>query len=427
MIKWIQEQLAVLNFESTATIIISYCLLAFSILLVAWIANFIAKRYMVHVLRAMLKKAMRKWADAFLKYKVIGRLAHLAPGIVIYITAPLFLFNGSAAAATFVVYLQKAVQIYMILAITFAISAFLSALNDIYHNYLISRRHPIKTYVQVAKLFLFLASAIYVVSILLDKSPFYLLTGLGAATAIIMLVFKDSILGFVASIQLANNDIVRIGDWVTIPSLGVDGDVIEISLNSVKIRNFDKTISVIPTYSMLTSSIQNWRGMQESGGRRIKRSIIIDMDTIAFCDEALIDELCKIDAMKAFMEQKRREIAEHNTAIGGDLSNPLNGRRLSNVGMFRAYITIFLQNNKKIHKENFTFLVRQLQPTDRGLPIELYIFTNDTNWVNYEEIQADIFDHLLAALPIFKLRAYQTITGKSIEVKILNQVSQASN
>jgi len=256
---------------------------------------------------------------------------------------------------------------------------------------------------------------VLIVSMLFDKSPMAFLTGLGAASAVIILVFKDTILGFVASVQVASYDLVRIGDWITIKALNVDGDVEDVSLNTVRIRNFDKTITSIPTSSLITHGVQNWRGMTDTKGRRIKRSISIDIKTIKFCDELLLKKLAKFVELKEYITGKKKEIGIDNKKLKINQED-LVASGLTNVGLFRQYIFNYLKDHKGI-RDDLTFLIRQLQPGQSGLPIEIYVFTNDTDWVNYENIQSDIFDHLLAVLPAFDLSAFQIISDNNDQVK----------
>jgi miniconductance mechanosensitive channel len=259
--------------------------------------------------------------------------------------------------------------------------------------------------------------AIFAISIIIDKSVLVLLTGLGALTAIILLIFKDSILGLVAGIQLVANDMVRPGDWIEMPKYGADGDVIQITLNTVKIRNWDKTITTIPTYSLISDSFKNWRGMSESGGRRIKRALPIDMTSVKFCTPEMIDRFSRIAMLRDHIERKTKELREYNERNEIDQSVPVNGRRMTNLGTFRAYLVAYLRAHPKIHQD-MTFLVRQLPPSDKGLPLEIYVFSNDQVWANYEAIQADIFDHLLASLPEFELRPFQSPTGDDVRNSI---------
>ena len=230
-------------------------------------------------------------------------------------------------------------------------------------------------------------------------------------TAVLLLIFKDTILSLVASLQISSNDLFKIGDWIEAPQFGADGDVIDIALHAVKIQNWDKTISIIPTHKLIDSAFRNWRGMSESGGRRIKRSLFIDMNSIRLCTEELLEKFTHFELLKDYIEQKTKEVADHNKSNSINTAELINGRRLTNVGTFRAYIEAYLRNNSKIHPE-MTFLIRQLEPTARGLPIQIYVFTNDTDWVRYEAIQADIFDHLLAIIPEFRLKVFQSPTGK---------------
>lgn len=403
---------ALLNFFDDLKLSLPYgwalglCILLSAILAVSWIADYLTQRYLVRLVDLILMKANPKWGELLSKHKVVKKFAHIAPAIIIYICAPLFLYEGVELSSLLVNFVQVIAKVYMILTAAYGINAILLSAEDIYNSYQISRKRPIKSYLQVVKTILIFFTLIIVISIILDKSPWAFFTGLGAATAVIMLVFKDSILGFVASIQLASYDMIRIGDWIYMPSFGADGDVMEISLTTVKVRNFDKTIVTIPTYALLTNGVKNWRGMQESGGRRIKRSIKVDLSTVKFCEDGFLQRLMKVNVLKPYLESTLPDVKK-SKAQSGEPSVPLNGRNLTNVGLFRNYIETFLKDNVHIYKKGFTFLVRQLEPTETGLPIELYVFTKTTDWIEYEKIQADIFDHLLAALPIFELQAFQ--------------------
>jgi miniconductance mechanosensitive channel len=253
-------------------------------------------------------------------------------------------------------------------------------------------------------------AGIFIVSILTDQSPWGILSVLGGFTVVLMLVFKDTILGFVASIQLSGHDMVRVGDWIEMPKYGADGDVIDVTIHTVKVRNWDKTITTIPTYGLVSDAFKNWRGMSESGGRRIKRSMHIDMSSIKFCTDEMLEHFEKFELLKEYLQQKKEELSTYNKEHNVDGSQLINGRRQTNIGVFRAYIVAYLKNNPKIHQA-MTFLVRHLEPTPDGLPIQIYVFSNDQAWANYEAIQADIFDHLLAAAPEFDLRVFQNPTG----------------
>ena len=280
-----------------------------------------------------------------------------------------------------------------------------------------SKKISIKSYIQVAKLLVNIFGFIVVIAILTGRSPVYFLSGLGALTAVLLLVFKDTILSLVSSVQISSNDLFKVGDWIEAPQFGADGDVIDIALHSIKIQNWDKTISIIPTNKLLDSSFKNWRGMSESGGRRIKRSINIDMNSIKFCSNEMTERFRKFKVIGRHINQKLSEIEKFNTENNVVDDGQINGRSLTNIGTFRAYIEGYLRNHNKIHDE-MTFLVRQLSPSSSGLPIEIYVFANDTDWINYESIQSDIFDHLLAVVPEFDLKVFQHPSGSDFN-KIL--------
>tara|TARA_Y100000589_G_scaffold141729_1_gene135282 strand:- start:879 stop:1697 length:819 start_codon:yes stop_codon:yes gene_type:complete len=265
---------------------------------------------------------------------------------------------------------------------------------------------------QLMRLIVYILGGIYIISVLVDKSPMGIFSALGAMSVVLMLVFKDTILGFVGSIQIAANDMVKVGDWVEFPKFGADGDVIEIKLQTVKVQNWDKTITTIPTYSFVSDAFKNWRGMSESGGRRIKRSINIDMNSVKFCDKKLQEKLSKIQLLKEYFEQKEIEIKEYN--IEKNAAHSANIRQLTNLGSFRVYLEKYLDQNNKISKK-MTFLVRQLAPNEKGLPIEIYVFSSEQRWAHYEAIQADIFDHIIAILPEFELNIFQIPSGKDFK------------
>ncbi len=292
-----------------------------------------------------------------------------------------------------------------------ALDAFLNGSLAIYETYEISNKIPIKGFIQVFKIIIYFTSGVFIIAILLDKTPVYLFSSLGALTAVLMFIFKDAILGFVAGIQLTANQMVANGDWIEMPKYGADGDIIEIALTTVKVQNWDKTITTIPTYALITESFKNWRGMSESGGRRIKRSISLDMNTIQFCTEEMLDRFSKIQYISSYIEKQKIELKTYNQAEQVDHSSLVNGRRMTNVGTFRAYVEAYLKNHPKINHE-MTFLVRQLAPSEHGLPIEIYVFSKDKAWANYESIQADIFDHILAVIPEFDLQVFQDPSGR---------------
>ena len=389
---------------------------AYALVIVASIvADFMAKRAFLTMVKRLIQRSKTNWDDAFLDRKVFSKLSHAAPALVLYLLIPLALDGYPRLTSLH----MSAVLIYMILIGLLVVDSLLNAMHDIYVTYEISREIPIKSFVQVLKLVLYFISGIFVISIILNRTPLYFLSGLGALTAVLMLVFRDAILGFVAGIQLTANRMVSQGDWLEMPRYGADGDVLEVSLTTVKVQNWDKTITTIPTYALISESFKNWRGMQESGGRRIKRSIHIDMSSITFCTEEMIKRFSLIQYISEYVDTKRDELAEYNRSSNIDDSNLANGRRMTNVGTFRAYIQAYLRNHPMINQD-MTFIVRQLDPGEFGLPIEIYVFCKDIRWANYEAVQADIFDHFLAVVPEFDLRVFQNPASSDFQALSTN-------
>ena len=372
---------------------------------ISLLAFYITEKIILTLLTRMFRKTSTDLDDILVNRNVFNRLAYLVPALIFY--------NFAYAAPQFTVIIQRASLSLMALSGLLVINAFLSALSDIYEKTKYSERMHIKSYIQITKLIVNILGVVVIVAILIDKNVAWLLSGLGAMTAVLLLIFKDTILSLVASLQISSNDLFKIGDWIEAPQFGADGDVIDIALHAVKIQNWDKTISIIPTHKLIDSAFRNWRGMSESGGRRIKRSLFIDMNSIRLCTEELLEKFTHFELLKDYIKQKTKEVADHNKSNSINTAELINGRRLTNVGTFRAYIEAYLRNNSKIHPE-MTFLIRQLEPTARGLPIQIYVFTNDTDWVRYEGIQADIFDHFLAIIPEFGLKVFQSPTGKDL-------------
>ena len=370
---------------------------------ISLLAFYITEKIILNLLTRMFRKTSTDLDDILVNRNVFNRLAYLVPALIFY--------NFAYAAPQFTEIIQRASLSLMALSGLLVINAFLSALSDIYEKTKYSERMHIKSYIQITKLIVNILGVVVIVAILIDKNVAWLLSGLGAMTAVLLLIFKDTILSLVASLQISSNDLFKIGDWIEAPQFGADGDVIDIALHAVKIQNWDKTISIIPTHKLIDSAFRNWRGMSESGGRRIKRSLFIDMNSIRLCTEELLEKFTHFELLKDYIEQKTKEVADHNKSNSINTAELINGRRLTNVGTFRAYIEAYLRNNSKIHPE-MTFLIRQLEPTARGLPIQIYVFTNDTDWVRYEGIQADIFDHFLAIIPEFRLKVFQSPTRK---------------
>ena len=380
------------------------------VLAVALVADLIAKRVIVRAVVTLAARTSTHWDDAVLRRRVVHRLAHLAPAIVIYHFAVPALDGYETWSAA----IQQGCLLYMLFVTVLVVDGVLNAAVDILSSSELSRSVPFTSIVQVVKLVIYCVAAIAALSLVLGKAPVLLLSGLGAMTAVLMLVFKDPILGFIGGIQLSANQMVAPGDWIEMPAYGADGDVLEVGLTSVKIRNFDNTITTIPTYGLISGSFKNWRGMSESSGRRIKRAIHIDMNSVHFCDDETLVRLAKIPHMAAYLERKQHELVRWKAEHDADANRPSNLRRLTNVGTFRAYIVAYLRNHSMIRQE-MTFLVRHLAPSAQGLPIEIYVFSRDTDWVRYEDLQADIFDHILAMAPEFGLSVYQSPSGRDVQ------------
>ena len=410
MIEILQTWLAGHGLTEIQALWLSRLIAVIFVALVSCLANFIAKRIILTVVHGIVRRTKTDWDDALVERRVFTKLSHLAPAFVIRALVPVAL-EGSDRLIGFV---GRAADVYMLMIGIFIVGSFLDAVADVYRKFAISNRIPITTYVQVVKIIVTVGGLILALSIIIDRSPWVFLSGIGALTAVLLLVFKDTILGFVAGIQMVAHDMVRPGDWIEMPKYGADGDVIEITLNTVKIRNFDKTITTVPTCALISDSFKNWRGMSESGGRRIKRSIYLDVTSICFCSPEMVERFSKMQVLGDYVAQKEKELAEHNLKHDIDESVLVNGRRMTNVGTFRAYLVAYLRRHPKIHQD-LTFLVRQLAPTEKGLPIEIYVFTSDQRWAHYEDIQADIFDHIYAVLPQFDLRPFQNPTGGDIE------------
>ena len=372
---------------------------------ISLVAFYITGKIILTLLNRLFRKTSTDLDDILINRNVFNRLAYLVPALIFY--------NFAYATPQFTVIIQRTSLSLMALTGLLIINALLNALGDMYEKTRYSERMHIKSYVQITKLIINILGTVIIVAVLIGKNPIWLLSGLGAMTAVLLLIFKDTILSLVASIQINSNDLFKVGDWIEAPQFGTDGDVIDIALHAVKIQNWDKTVSIIPTHKLIDSAFRNWRGMSESGGRRIKRSLFIDMNSIHLCDQTMLQKFTKFELIRDYIERKQGEVTEHNKTHNFDTSEIINGRQLTNVGTFRAYIEAYLRSNSNIH-QNMTFLVRQLEPTSKGLPIQIYVFTNDTDWIRYEGIQADIIDHLLAVIPEFGLKIFQSPTGKDL-------------
>ena len=375
--------------------------------LVAAFASWVTRSILLRIVRRIVIASPARWDDAFAARGVLRRLAHVVPALIV-LAGIKSVPDVPDLADTIIANVASA---YVVLTIALSLSNLLSALGDVYAmDSERARNRPIKGYLQVAKLVVFLLAAVLGIAALIDRSPLLLLSGVGAMTAVVLLVFKDTILSLVASVQLSYNDMLRVGDWIEMPSMGADGDVVDIALNTVKVQNFDKTIVTIPTYRLIEDSFTNWRGMQDSGGRRIKRAIPIDQSSVRFLDDDMQARLSRFALLSDHFRRKHEELAEWNERLGEPGKDPVNRRRLTNLGCFRAYAVALLQAHPRIDGRK-SLMVRQLEPTPTGLPLELYCFADTTRWVDYEGIQSDIFDHLLAILPEFGLAVFQQPAG----------------
>lgn len=371
------------------------------LILLSFFAYLLTRYVILRFIVRIFEKTSTDIDDILIQNGFLNRISYAIPLLIIY--------NFSTSFYDTSHLFSRLVVISLLLVFLLSINSFITSINDIYSSSRYANRLSIKSYLQVLKLIINLLGVVTIIAVLSGQSPFYLLSGIGALTAVLVLVFKDTLLSFVSSIQISSNDLFKVGDWVEAPQFGADGDVIDIALHTVKIQNWDKTISIIPTHKLIDSSFKNWRGMSESGGRRIKRSINIDMNSIKFCDSQMLNRFYSFNSISDYIDTKLNEINKHNASLDGE-GSLVNGRSLTNIGTYRAYIKAYLRNHPDIHKD-LTFLVRQLSPGPDGLPIEIYVFSSQTNWIEYESIQSDIFDHLLAIAAEFNLKVFQNPTG----------------
>ncbi|REL29046.1 mechanosensitive ion channel family protein [Thalassotalea euphylliae] len=376
------------------------------LLLLASISHYIVKHRILVLVQKVVQKTKNTWDDLFVTHQVFTKISLLVPFFLIIALTPVFLLEESLTAKILIAIARVAV----IFQIARVLSALLDVIKAIYQTKAKTRYMPLNATIQLVKLAIYLVATILSVAVIIDRSPIFLLSGLGALTAVLLLIFQDTIKGLVASIQIAANKMVAPGDWVELPQYGADGDVLEIGLNTVKIQNFDRTVTTVPTYALISGSFKNWRDMFNSGGRRIKRALCIDAASVRFYQPEEVEQLTSISLLGDYLTQKQVELAESQQKLGSAGSDKRNQRQLTNIGTFRAYITAYLRNHPKVHQQ-MTCMVRQLAPTPTGIPLELYLFSRDQNWVNYEGIQADIFDHLYAIAPEFGLRIFQHPTG----------------
>ncbi|MBA6290582.1 mechanosensitive ion channel family protein [Colwellia sp. MB3u-4] len=402
---WLTEQGIQAPYITLSSVVIG-CLL---ILLFCSVSFYIAKNYVLAVIHKLISTSKNTWDDHLFDHQVFSRISLLVPFVLLLLLTPFFLEAESLLAVVLMVF----AKVGICFQVARSISALLNVINSLYQQKASERYLPLNSTLQVIKLVVYLVATILATSLLLDRSPLYLLSGLGALTAVLILVFQDTIKGLVASIQISANKMVAPGDWIELPKYGADGDVIEIGLNTVKVKNFDNTVTTVPTYALTSDSFKNWRGMLNSGGRRIKRAIVIDLSSIKFYNSEQLETLKSVQLIAGYLADKQTEIrqqAAQEVTGNANTAAIINTRQLTNIGTFRAYISAYLKQHPKVHHE-MTCMVRQLQATEVGLPLELYFFSSDQDWVNYEAIQADIFDHLYAAAPLFDLRVFQHPSG----------------
>ncbi|WP_114324952.1 mechanosensitive ion channel family protein [Candidatus Colwellia aromaticivorans] len=404
---WLIEQGVNSNYIEISAISIGL----FLILFISFISYYIAKNYLLNMVTKIILKTKNTWDNALIEHKVLSRITLLLPFILVLFLTPLILPDGILLARLLVLI----AKVLLVFQIAQSISAVLNVSKSLYRESAKQRYLPLNSIIQVIKLVVYLVTAIIVVALILDRSPIYLLSGLGALTAVLLLIFQDTIKGLVASIQISANKMVVAGDWIELPKYGADGDVIEIGLSTVKVQNFDKTITTIPTYALISDSFKNWRNMYHTGARRIKRTLIVDIASIDFYSLEKIDFLVNTNLLKSYLTDKKQQLAvDHesvdSSVVQDDSLTKINMRQLTNIGTFRAYIEMYLNQNNNI-RNDLTCMVRQLPATASGLPLEIYCFANTTDWIAYEAIQADLFDHLFAIAPHFDIRVFQHPSG----------------
>ena len=377
------------------------------ITLLSFVVGYISKNLVLGVVKKIIAKSKTEWDDLLVERNVLDKLFMLLPAFAFYALSKHLLHSHPLLEG----FLTNVSSIYVICIVVSVLDSVFDLLLDVYNRFEISQSFPIKSFVQVLKVVIYLVGGVLIISIFAGKSPVYILSGMGALTAVLMLIFKDPILGLVAGIQLTKNDMVRVGDWIEMPKYGADGSVIDLALTTVKVQNWDNTVTTVPTYALISDSFKNWRYMSASGGRRIKRSFFIDLNSVEFCTEEMLQRFNKVQYVSEHIQKKQDEISKYNDDNKIDLESLANGRRMTNLGVLRAYMESYLRNHSMISKE-LTLMVRQLEPTAEGLPIQIYCFSTDKRWVNYEGIQSDIYDHFIAVVPVFDLRLFQRPAGR---------------
>jgi len=411
---WLHESMGVdMAMTQLFKMIILLVIMVFAAVVLWWIGQQIINR----LLEKVIRKTNTDWDDVLMEQGVFRKLGHIVPAAVVSELSPIVFSDYPAAIPA----IEQVTDAFVMLVIIRVIVSFIGAMSIFLHRSPKFKDKPIASFTQLAKIIVWSIGGIALFGIVLGKNPLTIFTALGAVSAVLILVFKDTILGFMASIQLTINDMVRIGDWVSVPQYGADGDVIEINLTTVKVANWDKTISTVPTYSFVSDSFKNWRGMQESGGRRIKRSINLKISKVKFCDQEMLDRFSKVDLVKDYIAQRQKEIDAYNSDKHIDTkSSVANGRRMTNIGILRAYILSYIKQNPNINQD-MTCMVRQLEATEKGVPLEVYCFSSIQAWVDYERIQSDMFDHILAAVSQFDLEVFENPAGSDWHQMTLKQ------
>jgi miniconductance mechanosensitive channel len=384
------------------SILLSYATVICIIILLSIFAYYITKKIFLKLLESFIKKTKAEWDDILIKENVFNRVSHIAPAILIF-----------QFAATFPQYqasIQKFALTYMIIVTLFVFLSIFNSIESIYSSYPISKIRPIKGYIQIIKIFIMIIGIIIITGTIINQSPWQLITGIGAMTAFLLFVFKDPILGLIASIQFATNDMIHIGDWIQMPQYNADGDIVDISLTTIKVKNFDKTITTIPTYSLISDSFKNWRGVKETNARRVKRSIFIDVNSVKFCTPEMISKFENFDLISSYIKNNNNEIIKSNK----NKTLKANMRGLTNIGVFRIYLIEYLKKNNNI-RQDLTLLVRQLPSSEFGIPLEIYFFSKEINWAAYEKIQSDVFDFVFAIINDFDLKVFQYPSGNDLK------------
>jgi miniconductance mechanosensitive channel len=411
--QWLMHWLGETGASPQTCYFLEHLILGLGLILVVAIIDYISRNIILNIVARYAKRSNNPYDDILVEMRVFKHLAHVVPALVAK-EGLTFVFQDYA---TLISPLQKLVDIYIIIAIIFFVQAVLRAIKTLLLNSEDFKDKPIGSYTQLLNIINYLVGILFIISNVTNKPLWTLLTAFGALSALIILTFRDTILGLVASIQISGNDIVRIDDWIEVPKYGADGHVVEINLTTIKVKNWDNTVTTIPTYVLINDAFKNWRGMEESEGRRMKRSVNIKISSIKFCTPEILEHFKKIDLIRDYVTQKESEINQYNAAHKINKSVLANGRNLTNVGIFREYLSNYIQKHPKVNKE-LIMMVRQLPPTDKGLPLEIYCFTLDKEWVDHETIAADIFDHVLATIPSFDLEIFEGPTGKDFQAAI---------